>query len=414
MIAIAVLTCFAAGPSNAQSVETEEVDPGNFDEALDELAIDVANSIGDAAEQLGLRIDGDLRFGHILAGDDFDDIVLRDPDAIRARWRIRSTWGITERLRGVVRVAGLCSTSECEPDLVLQPYIPTGTSMKDGQITIDEFFLQRFRSDRFNVAIGRMQAKFVARGGVFSKSLDQNDSNNLRVNWTDGLHTTFKARSGWESQMVLQYNSEDGPSTVRRYPLDFSDKRSRVSYLFGFENLQEKRRIVQRAVDINYLPSALLSNGQADGPLEDYWGIVARAAARWPVRAEGWRVRLSTELGYASNTPTKSAAGVTGTGDTGGLAWNVTASIMDFVPNHSIGLNYAQTEAGWLVSPQYNNNERLFEIRYMWRPTGRLTLDVRGRWRDDLRERIIEDPDRDQFDFYIRFTWSFNIKNSQT
>ncbi len=94
-------------------------------------------------------------------------------------------------------------------------------------------------------------------------------------------------------------------------PLDFSDRRSRVSYLFGFENLQEKRRIVQRAVDINYFPSALLSDGQADVPLEDYWGIVARAAARWPVRTESWRLRLSTEVGYAPNTPTKTATGIT-------------------------------------------------------------------------------------------------------
>jgi len=284
--------------------------------------------------------------------------------------------------------------------------------MKDGQITIDEFFLQSFRSDRFNVAIGRMQAKFVARGGVFSKSLDQNDSNNLRVNWTDGLHSTFKARNGWESHMVLQYNSEDGPSTVRRKPLDFSDSGSRVSYLFGFENLQEKRRLVQRALDINYYPSSLLINGQANGQLEDYWAIVGRLAGRWPLRSESWRLRFSGEVGYAPNTQTEAATGITGTGDADGLAWNVTASVMDFVPNHSIGINYAQTGAGWLVSPQYTNNQRLVEIRYVWRPTDRLTLDIRGRRRDELQQRIIDDPDRDRFDFYVRFTWTFNIKES--
>jgi hypothetical protein len=284
--------------------------------------------------------------------------------------------------------------------------------MTDGQITLDEFFLQSFRSDRFNVAIGRMQAKFVARGGVFSKSLDQNDSNNLRINWTDGLHSTFKAKNGWESHMVLQYNSKDGPSTVRRDPLDFSDSGSRVSTLFGFENLQERRRIVQRALDVSYFPSSLRTDGQLDGQLEDYWAIVARMAARWPVRSESWRLRFSGEVGYAPNTQTKVASGITGTGDVDGLAWAVTASVMDFMPNHSIGINYAETEAGWLVSPQYRNNERLFEIRYVWRPTGRLTLDVRGRWRDDLRERIIEDPDRNRFDFYVRFTWSFKIKES--
>ena len=411
-IAIALLSCFVANPSNAQSEEAEESESGDFDEALDELSIDVEDSIGSALERRGLSFDGDLRVGYLFAGDDFEDLQIGNADAIRARWRIRSTWGITERFRGVLRVAGLCSTSDCDPDFVVQPYIPTGSSMTDGQITIDEFFLQSFRSDRFNVAIGRMQAKFVARGGVFSKSLDQNDSNNLRINWTDGLHSTFKAKNGWESHMVLQYNSEDGPSTVRRDPLDFSDSGSRVSYLFGFENLQEKRRLVQRALDVNYFPSSLLINGQADGRLEDYWAIVARLASRWPVRSESWRLRLSSEVGYAPNTQTNAASGVTGAGNADGLAWNVTASVMDFVPNHSIGINYAQTGAGWLVSPQYRNNERLFEIRYVWRPTGRLTLDVRGRWRDNLRERIIEDTNRNRFDFYVRFTWSFNIKES--
>ena len=411
-IAVALFTCFVAHPSNAQSEEAEESDSANFDEALDELSIDVEHSIANAVERRGLNFDGDLRIGDIFVGDDIDDVRLGKAEAIRARWRIRSTWGITERFRGVLRVAGLCSTSDCDPDFVVQPYIPTGVSMKDGQITIDEFFLQRFRSDRFNVAIGRMQTKFVARGGVFSKSLDQNDSNNLRVNWTDGLHSTFKAKNGWESHMVLQYNSEDGPSTVRRDPLDFSDSGSRVSYLIGFENLQDKRRLVQRALDVNYFPATLRIDGQLDDRLEDYWAIVARMAARWPVRSDSWRLRFSGEVGYAPNTQTKVASGITGTGDADGLAWAVTASVMDFAPNHSIGINYAQTGAGWLVSPQYRNNERLFEIRYVWRPTGRLTLDVRGRWRDQLQQLIIEDTGRNRFDFYIRFTWSFSIKKS--
>jgi hypothetical protein len=409
-VAIALFTCLVAEPGNAQSEDTEEPDSVSFDEALDEQSIDVSSSIGDAVERRGFSINGDLRVGSQFFGDDIEDVTRRTADVIQARWRIRSTWGITERFRGVLRVAGLCSTSECEPDFVLQPYIPTNVSMKDGQITIDELFLQSFRSERFNVAIGRMQAKFVARGGVFSKSLDQNDSSNLRVNWTDGLHATFKARNGWESHAVLQYNAEEGPSTVRRDPLDFSNSGSRVSYLFGFESLQEKRRVVQRALDVNYFPSSLLIDGDAAGRLEDYWAIVVRLAARWPVRSESWRFRLSGELGYAPNTQTRAASGIIGMGDAGGLAWNITASVVDFLPKHSIGINYAETEAGWLVSPQYRDNERLFEVRYMWRPTDRMTVDIRARWRDDLQQRIIEEPDRDRFDFYMRFTWNFNIK----
>jgi hypothetical protein len=46
----------------------------------------------------------------------------------------------------------------------------------------------------------------------------------------------------------------------------------------------------------------------------------------------------------------------------------------------------------------------------MWRPNDRVTVDIRARLRDDLQQRIIEDPDRDRFDFYMRFTWNFSIK----
>ena len=158
------------------------------------------------------------------------------------------------------------------------------------------------------------------------------------------------------------------------------------------------------------MPSSLRKNGIDNEPVVDYWAFVARAAARWPVRSEGWRLRFSSEVGYAPETPTRLASGIVGSGDAGGLAWNVSASIMDFLPNHSIGVNYAETEAGWLISPQYADNERLLELRYMWRPTDRLTMDVRGRWRDELTQRIVEEPDRDRFDFYARFTWSFTAK----
>jgi hypothetical protein len=413
-VATALFACLVADPGNAQSIQAGNSDSVSFDEALDEVPIDVMNSIDDAKELRGLSFEGDFRLGDTFYGDNIDDVTLGDPDTVRARWRIRSTWGLTENFRAVARVAGLCSSSACKPDFVLQPNATTGATMEDGQITIDEFFLQRFRSDRFNVEIGRMQTKFLARGGVFSKSLTQNNSDNLRVNWTDGVHATFKAKNDWESHVVLQYNSEDGPSNVRRDPLDFSDDGSRVSYLFSFENLQERRRLVQRAFDIIYLPSALLVSGQSDGPLEDYLAIAARAAARWPVRAESWRIRLSSEVGYAPNTPTKAAAGVTGSGDADGFAWNITASVMDFVPHHSIGIDYAQAGAGWLVSPQYANNQRQIEIWYMWRPNKRMTLDIHARQREDIQQRITEDPDLDSFDFFFRFTWSFDIKDSQT
>ncbi len=407
---IAVLGCCFAEASLAEQPDEDEQIITDFDQELGEQEIDVQGSIEDAVEVRGFRLDGDLRLGYVFAGEDLQDVSFGETDILRARWRVKSSWGIASGLRASLRLAGLCSTEDCTPDFILQPELPTRASIKDGQVTVDALFLQWFRSDRFDVAVGRIETKFVARGGVFSKSLDRNDSNNLRVNWTDGIHSTFKAKNGWESHLILQYNSSDGPSNVRRDPLDFSAGKSRVSTFLGFENLQARRGLIQRALDITYMPASLLADGQSGGQVDDYWAFVARAAARWPLRSDSWRLRFSSEIGYAPNTPTKSAAGVVGTGDADGLAWNVTASIMDFLPDHSIGLNYAITEAGWLISPQYADNERLYEIRYMWRPTNRLTLDTRGRWRDELHQRIVDDPGRDRFDFYARVTWSFEIR----
>jgi hypothetical protein len=387
-----------------ETIETEEA------EQLDEMEIDVQGSIDNAEERRGFGLDGDVRLGYVFAGENFQDVAFGETDLLRMRWRVRSVWGISEQFRGVARVAGICSSNDCNPEFVFQPEISTPSGLRDGQITIDSLFLQWFRTEKFDVAIGRMETKFVARGGVYSKSLDRNDSNNLRVNWTDGVLATYKAQNGWVSSMVLQYNSADGAGNIRRFPLDFSESRSRVSTFVAFENVQAKRRLVQRAFDITYMPSSLLKDGSGSATADDYWAFVGRLAARWPVRSEGWRLRFSSEVGYAPVTPTKFAASVAGAGDAGGLAWNITASIMDFLPKHSVGVNFARTEAGWLISPQYPDNEQLIELRYMWRPTDRLTLDVRGRWRDELLPSILVEPRRDRFDFYARITWSFTRK----
>lgn len=58
-------------------------------------------------------------------------------------------------------------------------------------------------------------------------------------------------------------------------------------------------------------------------------------------------LRISAELGYAPETQTRAAAGLAGDGDVDGLAWAVTASVMNFLPRQSIGINYARTDAGW-------------------------------------------------------------------
>ena len=126
-----------------------------------------------------------------------------------------------------------------------------------------------------------------------------------------------------------------------------------------------------------------------------------------PLGSTRRRFRFSTEIGYAPETPTNAGVELSGDGDTDGLAWAVTASFMDFFDNHSIGLNYARTEAGWLLSPQYNKNEQLAEIRYVWVPNERLTVDTRLRRREELEMLIGAEQKRKEYDLFVRLTWRF-------
>ncbi len=387
------------------------------DEPAEAAEADVSGSIDDAdgsiifrtIEKVGWSFNGDLRGGYSYSDLDQRDGTNEDGDKLSARFRIGTGWGLTEKVRFGARLAGTCTTDHCDPDFIMQPELPTPTSIEDGQITFDELFFQWYRSDRFDVALGRMQTKFVAHGGVFAKSLDRNNSNNVRVNWVDGFHGTIRVKDGWDSHLILQYNSSDGAGSIYRSPLDFTDDDSRVTYFLAFENLEPQKNILQRGIDVSYLPKSLLKDGMPTGRVEDYWGFVARAAGRWPARAEGPRLRLSTELGYAPETQTNAAAGLAGTGDVDGWAWNFAVSVMDFLPKNSIGINYGHTDPGWLLSPQYRENEQLFELRYMLRWSQTLAIDVRVRFRKELEKQVTAAQRREEFDFFIRFTWGFTI-----
>jgi hypothetical protein len=388
------------------AIEEEEAIEADTDGSLD----DASNSIDIRDELDGVGVSADIRVGYFENEIDERDATSRSEDFVGSRWRLRTEADINQHLRIVGRIAGLCSSNECDPNLVLEDSIPTTNGMTDGDITIDEAYLHWFRLDRFDLALGRLQTKFVARGGVFAKSLDRNDSNNINVNWTDGLHATFRGTNGWVPNLILQHNSPDGASNVRRGPLDFDDSGARVSYFFGMESRKRTKFFLQRGLDISYLPKSLLKEGELSGLREDYYGIVLRTANRWPERDEGIRLRVAAELGYAPETQTRAAAGLVGDGDVDGLAWNVVLSLMDFRPNHSIGINYGEVDAGWLLSPQFRQNESLVEIRYLWRKSRRLAFDFRIRRRKEMEQQALTVGKREETDIFIRLTWGRTIR----
>jgi len=164
---------------------------------------------------------------------------------------------------------------------------------------------------------------------------------------------------------------------------------------------------VQRSIGISYLPDSLLKDTTLDGRREDYLGYVVRLAARWPIGSAGMRLRTGLELGYAPETHVFDAA--TSDEEADGLAWNVVASLMDFIPGHNIGINYGQTGAGWLLSPNFRNNEESIELRYVWRPKNFPTIDARVRRREDIDLEPGSLRKREIFDVFLRLTWQFDL-----
>ena len=247
-----------------------------------------------------------------------------------------------------------------------------------------------FRLAKFDTAFGRLQTKFVARSGVFAKSLDRNNSNGFNVNWTDGVHATYHFSEQSIVHFIAEYNSPDGPSSIRRGPLDLTPSSARTSYFVAWESQERLGPFTQRGFDISYLPSALVKDGPTNDVREDYVGLVARYAMAKSFGTRGRRWNVAGEFGYAPETPTERSVGLAGDGDADGFAWNVMASLMDLWPDHSIGINYGRAGAGWLLSPQYRDNEELVEIRYLWRRRQNLAIDVRLRWRQHLEAPVLE------------------------
>ncbi|MCF6210427.1 MAG: hypothetical protein L3K24_07105 [Gammaproteobacteria bacterium] len=347
---------------------------------------------------------GDARTGfYSLHRDDRDG-----SDSVKNEWRLRLRVGlqaeISDALSARARFAGRYTTHESSggPEFDFYQGFKSGKDgLKMGQSTLDELWLN-YAAERWSLRAGRMQTKFELTG-VAKKSLDRNDSPNTDIAWTDGLYFKYKGSNGWNGHAIVQYNYEEGATQVRRGSLDFSDDDSRISYFAALEKRDKKATIVQQGVDVTWLPAALPVSG---GNPDDYVAFVGRMAAQWPMGAGGMKFLLGGELGFAPTTPANSAAKLAGSGDTGGMAGQVTFNFIDIVPKHSVGVVLARADAGWLLSPDFKSNQYLAETRYRWNLAKKQRLEVRVRYRTDIEQEIGLQKRKDK-DLYARYTVKF-------
>ncbi|HEX9626908.1 MAG TPA: hypothetical protein VGA00_08240 [Acidiferrobacterales bacterium] len=360
-----------------------------------------------AQDQGLLDLGGDLRLGaYGLDRDDRDGTRSSNGD-----WRARIRPGVGVRLSDSVsaklRLAGRYTTDDVNTShFELFEAIPTTDGLRFGDSTVDELYLRVQPDPRWTAMLGRMQTKFELEG-VAKKSLSRNDSPNVDITWTDGLLVQHKTTAGTSYYTILQRSTDEGPTTVRRAPLAFTENASHVTYYFGMEKKSKRGLIAQRGWDITYIPDSLRKDGTAGGRIEDYYGITGRLALQWPIGQGATRFMLSGEAAYAPNTPTEAALGIGGTDDVSGLAIHTSANFIDFVPKHSFGLVYGQARGGWLLSPDFVNNMTLIEGRYAWRFAENQIIDMRLRRREDYEQLTTATQQRTDTDYYVRYTARF-------
>lgn len=351
------------------------------------------------------RVGGDIRSGFLASEtrSRSGDTSSNDSVRVRTRFHLRGDLGNDWHFGG--RVAALLDTRQDDEKFWLRTHAPGAGGLQTGQATIDEFYLDYRPVDSpWALRVGRFQAAF-GLADVMKKSLDQNDSPNFDITWTDGAWLQYRSPD-WTTHLILRHNDHRGPTGALRPPLNFADSGSRAGMFLAVESDTAIGPLVQRMVTLTWLPSALRPLGVADPDKDDYLSVTTKVAAQWPLGGSGAKLRLGAELGYAANTPRRETVG-SGTGDADSLAWQTSFNVIDIVPDHDLGVVYGRVADGWLLSSDFRPNDSLVEARWVWRISPAWQADARLRHRKEIDIPDSAQRSRSDDDLYLRVTWKF-------
>lgn len=345
----------------------------------------------------GWRVSGDLRSSVNWSERSERDGATSSSDALRLRARVAVQRAFGAEFEARVRLAGRFSSEQDRSRLWLRRSAPGRTGASFGDAVPDEAWLRwRPRDRNWSVQLGRFQTVLVL-ATLQGKGLGQNDSPNVDIHWTDGMRLERTLAPDATLRVQLQAMPSGGPGSVHLAPLDFSAGGSRVAAFVGLDARAPLGPFVQRAVGVHWYPDALAAPGAAAPGREDYLTLSARAVAAWPLGDSGSRVLLGGEVGHAPHTPP----------GTSGSAWQFELDIEGPGRTQSAGIALGRAGAGWLVSSDFRNNDRLGEFRWLWRIHPKLSLDARWRWRQEIAPPAGSPRARIDRDAYLRMTWRF-------
>jgi len=323
----------------------------------------------------------------------------------RLRLRLWAGRALSERWYFRTRAAGTFSSQQDDVRAQLKPYRDSGTGVVAGTVTLDEVYLRRNLTGG-DLRLGRLQTGFKLPS-VPSKSLDRNDSSNTALGWTDGVHWRQGLGEGWTGHLIGQYYHRNGTGNTVRSPLDFSESTHRAGIYGALESHHSWGPVDWAMLSINHIPDALpQATGDSPGR-RDYTTATIKAAARWPLADRASQLVAAAEFGHAFQVPQAAQIGLPGEGRVSGNAWQATVSLFDLQPGHHLGVVYGQAGGGWLISNDYRHNDNLFEIRYQYRVSARLSMELRFRDRHERKMRVNRQRRQRDQDVYLRLSWRY-------
>lgn len=331
-------------------------------------------------------VSGDLRFGLLFDETRAATGLTGDDNGARLRARLRFASDTDAAWRFVGRLATIQDSRANGADFWLRGYAPSPAGLAPGQLTVDEAYVEyRPEGARWDLRVGRFQAVF-GLGDLMKKSLDQNDSPNFDVTWSDGAWLRVRS-GGWTTHVLLRHNDARGPTGLYRAPLDFTRSESRLSAYVALQG-PPTGALVQRTFALTWLPGAWAG--------DDYFAATAKLAAEWPLGDGGMRWRVGGELGYAADGP-------------GGapFAWQLSAGLVELMPDQDLALVVGRLDQGWLTSADFRPGESLAELRWMWRiaPDWGMSARLRRRLQNEIPVGGV--VRRRSTDAYFRFDFRF-------
>lgn len=367
----------------------------------------LAGDSSQTQEQQGFKYNLNVRTGYFALFRNERDGEYIKQDNFRLRIQTGVDYHVTPGLKVTARISGRFSNDQERFKFLFNDYIPSGqTSIDLGEATVDELYVRYVLSPSFTLRAGRMQSVYKLTS-VPGKTLDRENSHNTNINWTDGLHLTWRFYENWNLHFIAQHNSARGSSNVARQPLDFSSSNSRISYYTLVENIKQQGIWHQLNVSFNYFPDALPLYGEPNEDLIDYYTLAGRASVKIPVDLLKADFVVGGEAGYAFNTPSGVATktSLDNTDMAGNTAMFFSANLMNMFEKHNIGVLVGWIEDGWYLSPNMVDNKFDREVRYQYYFTDKFSMENRIRFRDDLNKLVDSERKLSQMDLFIRLSY---------